>query len=71
MIAREQAGYKRNIDNFMEDLRRIRLACHAKKKSRSVQYQLETIPKEFANVAKVLDITNASIRNPMNLSDYS
>ena len=32
--ARRAKAYKKNIDNFMEDLRGIRLACRIKKKGR-------------------------------------
>ncbi|MBF0443552.1 MAG: IS1634 family transposase [Oligoflexales bacterium] len=60
--ARKKAGYKRNINNFLSDLRKIRLACILRKKGLKVNYQLENIPDTLANVVKVLNISNDTIR---------
>jgi len=68
--AREKAGYKRNISNFMDDLRNIRLACSRKSKSNKVNYQLEAMPKEINKATKTLAITDNNIRIKLNLSVY-
>lgn len=70
--AREKAGYKRNVSNFMEDLKSIRLACRVKNKSQKVKYQLEEIPKELKKVAAVLQITNENLRpEKIDISGYT
>ena len=71
MKAKQEAGYKKNVNEFLDDLRRIRLACHVKKKSRKVKYQLETVPKELKKVAKVLGVTEKTIRVSMNVGVYT
>ena len=71
MKAKEKAGYKRNVENFMDDLKRIRLACLVKKKSRKVKYQLETIPKELVRTTKILGITDDTVRIPLNVGVYT
>jgi len=68
--AKTESGYKRNIVNFMEDLSRIRLTSHVKKKSRKVTYQLEEIPLSLKKTAKTLGISNDNLRSKMNFSDY-
>jgi transposase len=70
MKAKEKADYSQNINGFMEDLKQIRLACRIKTKSRKVKYQLETIPKELKKVARILEVTDETIRVPMNISAY-
>lgn len=69
--AKRHGGYKRNISNLFQDLWSIRLACRSKKKGSNVTFQLETIPKELRRVAKVLGISNNSIRTKVNISDYT
>ena len=69
--AKQRAGYTRNISNFLQDLQSIRLAGTTKHKSRRVTFQLETIPKSLRRVAKVLGISNESIRPKINISDYN
>jgi transposase len=70
MKAKESAGYHKNVNALMEDLQRIRLACHVKKKSLKVKYQLETLPEELVKVAAVLGITDDTLRVPLNVSVY-
>lgn len=67
----KNAGYQRNIDNLMEDLRSIRLACSTKHKSQKVQIQLEEIPRHLENIARIFKITNQQLALKMNFSDYS
>lgn len=62
--AKEQAGYKKNASHLMDELKSIRLACIAKKKSNRVTYQLEKIPSEIQDVLKILNISNDAIRTP-------
>ena len=61
--------YFRNINNFMNDLRKIRLACVTKGKNK-ITYQLEEIPSEIKEVAKKLNISNKNIRPKTNFSVY-
>ena len=69
--AKKKASYQKNISNFMDDLRNIRLACSRKSKSNKVNYQLESMPKEMNKVAKTLAIINNNIRIKLNLSVYN
>jgi transposase len=69
--AKRHAAYQRNISNLLEDLQSLRLVCLTGKKSRKVNYQLEQIPENLKQVAKVLGISNQSIRPTINLSDYT
>ena len=62
--AKEQAGYKKNASHLMDELKSIRLACIAKKKSNRVTYQLEKTPSEMHDVLKILNISNDAIRTP-------
>jgi len=71
MEAKEKAGYKKNIDNFMEDLKQIRLACQTKKKSSKINFQLENIPKELKKTAKILGVTDENIRIPIDVGGYA
>jgi len=64
-------GYRRNIDNFMDELRSIRLAAVAKTKGRNVLYQIEKIPHSLKKIATKLAITSQNIRPNINFSDYS
>jgi transposase len=58
--ARGRAGYKKNISNFFEELRTVRLACRTVKKGKNIIYQLEQIPKGLQRVATALGITNVT-----------
>ncbi|MEI8028125.1 MAG: hypothetical protein WCI18_17385 [Pseudomonadota bacterium] len=69
--AKERGGYKRNISNFLTELQHIRLACTKKKKSSSLKYELESIPPDLKDTAKILNISNQSIRPNLNSSDYT
>jgi transposase len=71
MKAKEKAEYKKCINKFMEDLNQIRLTCRAKKKSRKVKYQLETIPKDLKKTAKVLGVTDENIRISIDVGGYA
>lgn len=71
MKAKENAGYKKDIDHFMEDLKSIRLACQIAKKGRKPKYQLETIPKNLSKLARALEVTDDTIRIPLNISVYA
>lgn len=68
--AREKPGYKRNISNFMEDLRRIRLACTIKRKGRKIRYQLERLTAHQMELAHSLNISNENLRPNLNFSAY-
>ena len=69
--AKERGGYKRNISNFLTELQHIRLACTKKKKSSTLKYELESIPPDLKETAKILNISNQSIRPNINSSDYT
>ena len=68
--ARKEAGYKKNINNFMEELKHIRLSCRTAKKGRKVKYQLETIPRHLTKVIKALNISDENIRTKIKFSGY-
>ena len=68
--AREKNVYEKNMHNFMNDLKSIRLACHIKRKSRKVKYQLEEIPASLKKLVKVLEISEKDLHPKTNLSDY-
>lgn len=65
------ANYKRNVSNFMEDLKSIRLACRLKKKSQKVKYLLEDIPADLKKITKILDISAKSLYSKLNCSCYN
>jgi len=69
--ARRAKAYKKNLDNFMEDLRGIRLAYRIKKKGRKVKYQLEEIDSSLKKLLKTLRISPDNLRPNINLSDYT
>lgn len=69
--ARRAKAYKKNSDNFMEDLRGIRLACRIKKKGRKVKYQMEEIHSSLKKLLKTLRISPDNLRPNINLSDYT
>jgi transposase len=61
--------YTKNINNFMNDLKNIRLACLTKGKNK-ITYQLEEISSAMKNAAKELNITNENIRPKIDFSVY-
>ena len=69
--AKRAKAYKKNIDNFMEDLRGIRIACRIKKKGRKVKYQLEEIHISLKKLLKILSIIPDNLRPNINFSDYT
>jgi len=69
--ARSLASYKRNISNFMDELKTIRLACTSKNKGRKITFQLEKMAIPLKKIAKVLHITDDNLRPPLNFSDYT
>jgi transposase len=70
-------GYKRNVDNFMDDLRSIRLASIFEKKERpakgkiKVTFQLEQVPLALQPIVELLGITNQNLRPKVNFSVYN
>lgn len=67
---REKIGYRRNVGNFMGDLKKIRLACTIKRKGRKVRYQLEELTAHQTKLADSLNISNESLRPNINFSAY-
>lgn len=63
-------GYKRNLNNFMEDLSTIRLTSYSKKKDNKINYQLEEISSVLKNTAEALGISNDNLHPKLNFSDY-
>jgi transposase len=59
---KKEIDYKHSIRRLMDDLKSIRIACVAKKKSRKVSYQLEKIPTHIEKLCRALNITNKNIR---------
>lgn len=68
--ARRANAYQKNMNNFMDDLKSIRLACRIKKKGRSVKYQLEQIPRPLKKLARILAISDENLRPKISFSDY-
>jgi len=64
-----KSHYKKCIMHMMDDLNSIRLACITNKNNK-VKYQLEKIPKDMQIVLKKLNISNETIRQKLNFSDY-
>lgn len=64
--AQKDAGYKRNIGNFLTDLQTIRLVCTKKKKSSKLNFELETIDPHLQRVAKALNISNQTLKLAIN-----
>ncbi len=60
--ARKATSYKKNINNFMEELKQIRLNCRTAKKGSKIKYQLEAIPRHLKKTLNVLKVTNDNIR---------
>lgn len=74
--ARRDADYKRNISNFLEDLRSIRLTSKIEKRKEGkrgklkVGYRLEQIRPDLQNVAEVLGITEKNLRPELAVGVY-
>jgi len=66
---RKVKGYKKNMNNFMEDFKSIRLTCRIKKKGK-IKYQLEQIPQPLKKLARILKISDENLRPKISLSDY-
>lgn len=67
---RKTLPYNQSIENFMEDLKSIRLACLLKKKNRKVKYSLEEMPKSLQKIAKILHITDKNLRINIDVGGY-
>jgi transposase len=71
------AGYQKNIDNFLDDLRTIRLASYLEKKPEGrkgklkTNYLLEKIDEPLIHIADKLGISNQNIRLNLNFSVYN
>lgn len=71
------AGYKKNVDNFMDDLQTIRLAGILEQKDKAtrgkmkVRFQLEQVPPELETIARLLGINNQNLRPKINFSVYN
>lgn len=63
-------GYKRNLNNFMEDLSTIRLTSYTRKRDNRINYQLEELSPALKNTAKILNISNDNLHPKLNFSDY-
>lgn len=68
--ARNKVGYKKNMSNFMDELRQIRLTCMIKT-IKAVDYKLEQLPKNMEKLANVLSITNKNLKPKINVSVYT
>jgi transposase len=61
--------YSKNISQFMDDLKGIRLACAARGKK--ITYQLEKMDSSMQNIARELDISHKRIESKISFSDYT
>lgn len=63
------ANYKKNLNNFMNDLKQIRLAVVMEEKNKNnVKYKLEEMSDNILKLAKTLSVTNENIRPKINFS---
>lgn len=67
--ARKQIEYKKNMNNFMEDLKQIRLARQIKN-VKEVHYCLEQLPENLRALAQGLSITDQNLRSKLEISIY-
>ena len=61
--------YSKNVSQFMDDLKNIRLACIAR--GGKITYQLENMDSSMQNIARELDISNKRIESKISFSDYT
>jgi hypothetical protein len=67
--AKNLINYKKNINNFMNDLKQIRLAVVKEEKDKNnVKYKLEEMSDDILKLANTLSITNENIRPKINFS---
>lgn len=74
--SKSRGGYERNMDNFLNDLRSIRLVSIIEKKEGSrgrlkVNYTLENIPPELRKTTDILNVTNQNLRPNINVGVYN
>jgi transposase len=73
----QKAGYRRNIANFLEDLKTIRLASYIEQKEQGrrgkfkVTYALEHMDPNLSAVATALGISNTNLRPSLAYSVYN
>jgi transposase len=67
---RKQIEYKKNMSNFMEDLKQIRLARQIKN-AKEVNYRLEQLPEDLRALAQTLSITDKNLRSNLKISVYT
>ena len=74
--AKKEAHYNRGIDNFMDDLRSVRLAAifdegnTTKRGKPRVTYQLEKVPKRLEPLLMALSVANAKLQVNSDFSVY-
>jgi transposase len=68
--ARNKASYNKNMNNLMNELKNVRLACVSKKKSNKLKFQIETTSKAIQKLLSSLNVTDDNIRPKLNFSDY-
>ena len=71
--ARKKAGYRKNTNSFLDDLKRIRLAIVARTTSNkstktSISYQLEQLSPDLQCLAELFGLTDCSRRSNIKLS---
>ena len=69
--AKNMCGYSHSMNQFMEDLNRVRLTSIRKKSSNKINYQLENIPKHLELILPALKISQENLRHKLNFSDYT
>jgi len=73
--AKSQGKYTRNIQNFMEDLKSIRLAAIIQKKKKrgrlKLDYLIEKIPKHLQKIAETSKVSNQNLRPKINFRVYN
>jgi len=69
--AKTKSGYIHNMNQLMEDLRRVRLASVRAESSQKIKYQFEEIPKTLKALLPVLGVSQENLRPKVNFSDYT
>lgn len=71
------AGYKRNLDNFLDDLKNLRLATYIERKKEGrrgklkANYMLEQMDPKLSEIASALGISNQTLRQNIPFSVYA
>ena len=69
--AKSACGYSKNVNQFMEDLSKVRLTSFRHEPSNKIKYQLEEIPEHLKTTLTALSVSQENLRPKFNFSDYT